>query len=204
MSNMIEGLSLNKGGNLSLNKENIPLKFFLGLGWEANAYNGADFDCDASIIIVGKDGKTVGKGDKGWDGILVGHPNLKAPGIIHHGDNRTGDGDGDDEVIEIDLTLQPPEVDKLVACITIHAGRARKQNFGSINNCYARLFDETGKQYVFCDLTEDFSSETAIVAVELYRHGNEWKIKGRKAGFNQGLSGLLGMYGINVPEESNN
>lgn len=194
-------LHLNKGQNLSLNKSNLPLQFNIGMGWDVNNTDtGKDFDLDASIILVDENNKVLSNTD--WSSVVF-YTNTKAPGLEHTGDNRTGSGDGDDETIKVDLNKVASNVNRLVITASIFAGRKRKQNFGQVQNAYVRLVDPiTNTELLRYDLTEDFGSETALIFAEIYRHNGEWKMKATGAGYNGGFSALLNIYGLNVPEET--
>ena len=193
-------VSLSKGGKVSLAKAASDAgvasltKVGIGLGWDTNRYDGsADFDLDAAAFLVGASGKV----QKDEDFIFYNQPN--GPGIHHTGDNRTGEGDGDDELIEITLGEIDPSVEKIAFTVTIHEADTRGQNMGMVENAYIRVFDMvTGTEIIRYDLTEDFSIETAIVVGELYRHGGEWKFNAIGSGFSGGLFALCKNFGVNV------
>ena len=174
--------------------QNFKAKVGIGLGWDTNRYDGsADFDLDAAAFLVGASGKV----QKDEDFIFYNQPN--GPGIHHTGDNRTGEGDGDDELIEITLGEIDPSVEKIAFTVTIHEADTRGQNMGMVENAYIRVFDMvTGTEIIRYDLTEDFSIETAIVVGELYRHGGEWKFNAIGSGFSGGLFALCKNFGVNV------
>lgn len=187
-------ISLSKGAKIDLTKKNPGLnKLLIGLGWDTNKYDGqADFDLDASVFLVGADGKTKEEN-------FVFYGNLSAAGITHTGDNLTGEGDGDDEVIKVALNEVPADVEKLAFTVTIYEADVRKQTFGQVSNAYIRVVnEETGEELVRYDLEEDFSVETAIVAAEIYRHSGEWKFSAIGSGFRGGLEMLCRNYGLNV------
>lgn len=192
-------VSLSKGGKVSLAKaaadagiQGTLQNIVVGLGWDPNKFDGgSDFDLDASVFLCGASGKV----EK--DSNFVFYNNTTAPGVVHTGDNRTGDGDGDDETINIDLNAVEANVDKIAFTCTIDRADERKQNFGMVNNSYIRIMDaKTGTELVRYDLGEDFSIETAIVVGELYRHNGEWKFNAVGSGFAGGLAALCGNYGI--------
>lgn len=189
-------ISLKKGGNISLSKEDPSLKKVrVGLGWDARSTSGDDFDLDASAILLGANDKVTQDGD------LVFYNNMNHPtgAVKHGGDNRTGDGDGDDESIEIDLSLVPDDIQKIVISVSIDRADERSQSFGQVRNAYVRLLnDETEKEIVRYDLTEDYSSETCLNFAEVYRHNNEWKFRAVGQGYNSGFIGLLTDFGLNV------
>jgi tellurium resistance protein TerD len=191
-------INLSKGGKINLSKEAPGLKkIMVGLGWDVNAFStGDDFDLDASVFLVDKNGRTQPDG-------FVFYNNLIGPNgcVQHQGDNRTGEGEGDDEQIYIDLDLVPENIEKIAITITIDQSSEEKkrQNFGMVSNAYCRLVNtETDKETVRFDLTEDFSCETAIVAGELYRHNGDWKFSAVAAGFDGGLLALCKNYGLDA------
>ena len=190
-------VSLSKGGRVSLSKEVPGLKKIrVGLGWDANATDtGTDFDLDASAFVLGADGKVLG------DEWFIFYNQTTSPdgAIVHKGDNRTGAGEGDDEVIEIDLDKVDPKVDKIVFTVTIHDAQARHQNFGQVNNSFVRVVNaDDNNEIAKYELDEDYSTETAINFGELYRKGGEWRFKAVGDGFNEGLAGFAKMYGVNI------
>ena len=189
-------INLSKGQKVDLTKGNPSLKKILvGLGWDVNAFEGADFDLDAAAFMLGADGKCPTEKE------FVFYGNLKhaSESVIHMGDNLTGAGDGDDEEITVDLSKVPENVEKIAFTVTIYEADSRKQNFGQLSNAYIRLVDETtGTELIRYDLGEDFSIETAVVVGELYRHNGEWKFNAIGSGFQGGLAALCGHYGIQV------
>lgn len=189
-------VSLVKGGNVSLTKEAPTMNIAMaGLCWDARVTDGQGFDLDASVFMVGEDGKVLSDSS-----FIFFNNKLSACGSVEHqGDNRTGEGDGDDEQIKVDLTKVPAEVKKLVFAVTIYDAEARKQNFGMVSNSYMRIFNnDNGSEIARFDLSEDASTETAMVFGELYRHGAEWKFKAVGQGFAGGLSALASQHGVNV------
>jgi len=190
------GVSLQKGGNVSLSKTAPNLKNILvGLGWEARSTDGADFDLDASIFIVGDNGKVRSDAD------FIFYNNLvSACGSIEHtGDNRTGDGDGDDEAIKVFLDKVPTAVNGLVIAVTIHDAEARKQNFGQVQDAFVRLVNmDNDVEVARFDLSEDYSTETAMIFGQIYRHSGEWKFKAVGQGYAGGLHSLCLQHGVNV------
>ena len=189
-------ISLTKGQKVDLTKGKPSIKHLLvGLGWDVNAFDGADFDLDASAFMVGANGKCPTE----QEFIFYGNLKHSSGAVESMGDNRTGSGDGDDEQIKIDLSLIPAEIEKVAFVVTIYEAEARRQNFGQVSNAYIRVVDEqTGTELIRYDLGEDFSIETAIVVGELYRHGGEWKFNAIGSGFQGGLAALCGHYGIEV------
>lgn len=188
------GVSLSKGGNVSLSKEAPGLtSAMIGLGWDTRTTDGADFDLDAVIFITGENGKVRSDSD------FIFYNNMKGPGIEHMGDNTDGEGDGDDEQVKIDLPTIPADVKKLVIGVTIHDADKRGQNFGQVSNAFVRVVNNSGDvEIVRFDLSEDYSTETAMVFGELYRHGDEWKFKAVGQGFAGGLGALASNHGVNI------
>ncbi len=189
-------VSLSKGGNVSLSKEAPGLTAVtVGLGWDSRVTDGAAFDLDASVFICGEDGKVRNDTD-----FVFYNNKLGANGAVEHqGDNRTGDGAGDDEAVKVDLSKLPTDVKKLVFAVTIHDSDARAQNFGQVGNAYIRVLNSAGgAELARYDLSEDYSTETALVFGELYRHNAEWKFKAVGAGFAGGLGPLAASHGVNL------
>ena len=189
-------VTLKKGENVSLSKTDPNLKnVLIGLGWDARASDGADFDLDASLFMVGENGKV--KSDD-W---FIFYNQLLSPcrSVEHTGDNRTGDGDGDDEAIKVALDKVPADVSRLVIAVTIHDAEARKQNFGMVLDAFVRLVNSDSDQEVLrFDLSEDYSTETAMVFGEIYRRGSEWKFRAVGQGYAGGLYTLCMQHGVNV------
>jgi tellurium resistance protein TerD len=195
MESMKMALTLQKGGNLSLSKTDPTLtKILIGLGWDPRATSGQEFDLDASALLVGANGKVRNEKD------FIFYNQLKSVdgSIEHTGDNRTGEGAGDDESLTVDLSRVPVDIDKVVFIVTIHDAEARKQNFGQVNGSFIRVVnDVTSAEIVRYDLAEDASVETAMVFAELYRNGSEWKFRAVGQGFAGGLKALANSYGMN-------
>lgn len=190
-------INLTKGQKVDLTKGNPSLKnIMVGLGWDVNAFDsGADFDLDASVFMVGANGKCPTEKEF----IFYGNLTHASESVQHMGDNLTGEGDGDDEQIKVDLTKIPSNIDKIAFTVTIYDSDVRKQNFGQVSNAYIRIVDEaTGTEMIHYDLGEDFSIETAVVVGELYRHNGEWKFNAIGSGFQGGLAALCGHYGIDA------
>ena len=190
------GVSLSKGGNVSLSKEAPGLRAIqIGLGWDDRATDGSEFDLDASVFILGANGKV-----RSDDDFIFYNNLLSSDGSVEHlGDNLTGGGDGDDEVVKVDLTRVPAEVSKLAVCVTIHDAEGRRQNFGMVSNAFCRIVNGTsGAEIARYDLSEDASTETAMVFAEVYRHASDWKFKAIGQGFAGGLGPLARNYGVNV------
>lgn len=190
-------ISLSKGQKVDLTKGNPGLtNIIVGLGWDTNKYDGGqDFDLDSSIFLLDAAGKCASEQDFVFFNNLQGG----AGSVVHTGDNLTGEGDGDDEVIKIDLPNVPASIEKIAFTITIHDAEARAQNFGQVSNSYVRIVDAaTNTEVIRYDLGEDFSIETAIVVGELYRHGGEWKFNAIGSGYQGGLASLVRDYGLQV------
>ena len=190
-------VSLSKGQRVDLTKGRPSLKNILvGLGWDINHYDGeADFDLDASVFMV-KENDKVGKDE---DFIFYGNLEHSSKSVKHMGDNRTGEGEGDDEVIKIKLDKIPSGYETLAVTVTIYDAESRLQNFGMVGNAYVRVVDEeTGEELIRFDLSEDFSTETALVVAEIYKHNGEWKFKAVGSGYNGGLKALCNQYGIDA------
>ena len=190
-------INLSKGQKISLSKEVPGLsRIMVGLGWDTNRYDGnADFDLDASAFLVGANGKCTCSGD------FVFYNNLEHPSgaVKHMGDNRTGDGEGDDEQIFVDLSKIPANIERIAVTVTIFDAEKRRQNFGQVSNAYCRMVnDDTGEEIIRYDLGEDFSIETAMVVGELYRHNGEWKFNAIGSGFSGGLAALCQNYGLDA------
>ncbi|PRX00695.1 UNVERIFIED_ORG: tellurium resistance protein TerD [Actinomadura viridilutea] len=190
------GVSLSKGGNVSLTKEAPGLTaVVVGLGWDVRTTTGADFDLDASALLCSQDGKVLS------DRHFVFYNNLKSPdgSVEHTGDNLTGEGEGDDEQIRVDLAAVPAEVDKIVFPVSIYDADSRRQNFGQVRNAFIRVVNQADNSEIArYDLTEDASTETAMVFGELYRHGGEWKFRAVGQGYASGLAGIAADYGVRV------
>ena len=189
-------VSLVKGGNVSLTKEAPSMNVALvGLGWDARVTDGQAFDLDASVFLVGDDGKVLS------DSHFVFYNNTTSPdgAVQHQGDNRTGEGDGDDEQIKIVLSKTPAEVEKVAVAVTIHDGESRGQSFGQVSNAFIRIVDaKSGAEIVRYDLSEDASVETAMILGEVYRNAGEWKFRAVGQGFKGGLGPLASNYGVSV------
>ena len=190
------GISLSKGGNVSLSKTDPSLKNVLvGLGWDARPTDGADFDLDASAFMVKDDGKV--RSDS--DFIFYNQTKSTCGSVEHTGDNRTGAGDGDDEAVVVLLDKVPADVQKIVFCVTIHDADMRKQNFGQVSHAFVRVVNkDSNNEVARYDLSEDASIETAMIFGEIYRHSGEWKFKAVGQGYAGGLAALAKQYGINV------
>ena len=187
-------LSLSKGGNLSLSKEAPGMtKVLVGLGWDARSTDGQDFDLDASAFLLKADGKVRADSD------FIFYNQLKSVdgSVEHTGDNRTGEGDGDDEAIKVDLSKVPADIDRIAFTVTIHEAETRKQNFGQVRGAFIRIVNQDNNSEVArYDLAEDASTETAMIFAELYRNGSEWKFRAVGQGFNGGLKPLAESYGL--------
>ena len=187
-------ISLNKGGNLSLSKTDPNLvRILIGLGWDERVTDGAAFDLDASAFLLTVSGKV--RGDH--DFIFYNQLKSQDDSVEHTGDNRSGLGDGDDETLLVNLSKVAPEVEKIAITITIHDAQARSQNFGQITNAFIRIVNQdTQVELVRFDLAEDYSTETAMVFGEVYRHNGEWKFRAVGQGYSGGLAAMCQQYGI--------
>ncbi|MDT4940731.1 MAG: tellurium resistance protein TerD, partial [Pseudonocardiales bacterium] len=189
-------VSLSKGGNVSLSKEAPGLRAVLvGLGWDVRTTTGADFDLDASALILGTEGKILS------DAHFIFFNNLKSPdgSVEHTGDNLTGEGEGDDEAIKVNLSAVPAEVDKITVAVSIYDAEPRGQSFGQVRNAFIRVVNQDGgDELTRYDLSEDASTETAMVFGELYRSAAEWKFRAVGQGYSSGLAGIARDYGVNV------
>lgn len=190
-------INLSKGGNINLSKTAPTMsKVDLGLGWNPRATDGKAFDLDAVAFLTGEDGKVR------LDGEFIFFNQKVSPcgSVTHNGDNRTGDGDGDDETISVDLSKVPQEVAKIVFAVTIHEGQQNSQNFGMVDKAYIRVInqDANAEELARFDLSEDGSTEVAMIFGELYRHSCEWKFKAVGQGFSGGLGALAASYGVAV------
>jgi len=190
------GISLNKGGNISLSKTDPTLKnIIVGLGWDARPTDGADFDLDASAFMVKADGKV--RSDS--DFIFYNQMKSTCGSVEHTGDNRTGAGEGDDEALIVLLDKVPADIERIVFTVTIHDADSRKQNFGQVSNAFIRVVNkDSNNEVARFDLSEDASIETAMTFGEIYKHGSEWKFKAVGQGYSGGLTALARQYGINI------
>lgn len=191
-----EPISLQKGQAISLTKVAPGLKkAMIGLGWDVNDRVGADFDLDASCFLL--DSNDRADGIESF--IFYNHLSNSNGSVVHQGDNTTGLGDGDDEKIMIDFDNVPANVNKIAITITIYDADSRRQNFGMVHNSFARVVNmENNQEMIHFDLGEEFSTETAIIAVEFYRYNGEWKMKGVSQGYAGGLKALGQSYGLNI------
>lgn len=187
-------VNLVKGQKVDLTKGNAGLsKIIIGLGWDVNKYDGDSFDLDASAFLLGANGKVRCEDDF----IYFNHKQHSSGAVMHTGDNLTGEGSGDDEQIIVDLSRIPEDVDKVAFVITIYEAESRMQNFGMVSNSYIRVLNDTNKEELIrYDLGEDYSTETAMVVGELYRHSGEWKFNAVGSGYAGGLGALANTYGI--------
>ena len=196
-------ISLQKGQKVSLTKENAGLsQLLVGLGWDAaeqkrgffGLKKSADIDCDATAILL-KDGRFRDNSDV----VYFGNLSHKSGAVTHLGDNLTGEGEGDDEQIIIDLAKVPKEYDKIMIVVNIYSAVQRKQHFGMIHNAFIRIVDgKTNKELCKYDLTEEYPGMLAMIFGEIYRHNGEWKFSAVGSGFEGGLEALCRSYGLNV------
>jgi len=189
-------VSLSKGGNVSLSKEAPGLTAVLvGLGWDVRTTTGNDFDLDASALMVGADGRILS------DAHFIFFNNLTSPdgSVEHTGDNLTGEGEGDDEAIKVNLAGVPQEVDKIVITVSIYDAETRGQSFGQVRNAFIRVVNQAnGQEITRYDLSEDASTETAMIFGEVYRNGAEWKFRAVGQGYASGLAGIARDFGVTV------
>lgn len=189
-------VSLAKGGNVSLSKEAPNLTAVsVGLGWDVRTTTGADYDLDASALAIDSNRKVLN------DSFFIFYNNLRSPdgAIEHTGDNRTGEGEGDDEMINVDLQALSPQVESIIFPVTIHDADSLRQSFGQIERAFIRVVDRAdGRELARYDLSEDASTETAMVFGEIYRRGGEWKFRAIGQGYASGLAGIARDYGVSI------
>jgi tellurium resistance protein TerD len=189
-------VSLSKGGNVSLSQADPGLtKVLIGLGWDTRTTDGADFDLDASAFLLAPGDRVKSDAD------FIFYNNLTSPegSVEHTGDNLTGEGEGDDESLKVDLSRVPDRIQKIAVAVTIHDGESRRQSFGMVSNAFIRVVNDlTGREIARYDLTEDASTETAMIFGEVYRHGAEWKFRAVGQGYKGGLGPLARNYGVNI------
>lgn len=192
----MSSLSLSKGANLSLTKADPGLeRAMVGLGWDPRTTSGDSFDLDASALLLSSNGKVRSQAD------FIFYNQLATPdgSVVHQGDNRTGDGDGDDEQILIDLTLLPADVDRIVIVVSIDNAVERHQNFGQIRGAFCRVVNQdTDREVVRYDLSEDAAAETSMIFAEIYRNRGEWKFRAVGQGYATGLYGIATDFGISL------
>jgi tellurium resistance protein TerD len=188
-------VSLTKGQRISLEKISPGLsEVFIGLGWDVKATDtGSDFDLDSSLFLLGANETLIS------DNHFIFYNNLTSPdpekSVQHMGDNLTGAGEGDDEIIKINLKKVPNDVQKILVTVTIHEAQQRRQNFGQVQNSFVRIVNaQTQQEAVRYDLVEDYSIETALIMAELYRKDGEWRLNAVGAGYQGGLQALLDRY----------
>ena len=189
-------ITMQKGGNVNLSKEaKKKKKMLVGLGWSLRATDGDAFDLDGSAFLLGAGDKVRSDAD-----FVFYNQNKSSDGsVVHSGDNRTGEGEGDDESVTVELDKVPADVEKIAVCVTIHDGEAKRQNFGMVASAYVRCVDATTNAEVArYDLSEDASVETAMIFGEIYRHNGEWKFKAVGQGFQGGLGPMAKNFGVNV------
>ncbi len=190
-------VNLSKGQKVDLTKGNAGLsKIVVGLGWDTNKYDGGEaFDLDAAAFLTNNTGKV----NSDADFIFFNNLNHASGSVTHLGDNLTGEGDGDDEQVKIELTKIPTDIEKISFTVTIFDAIKRAQNFGQISNAYIRVVDEASNtELIRYDLSEDYSIETSVVVAEIYRHNEEWKFAAIGAGFEGGLGALCSNFGVSI------
>jgi tellurium resistance protein TerD len=189
------GLSLEKGNNLSLTKTSPGLTVAtVGLGWDPRTTSGEAFDLDASALLLGADGKVRSSADF----IFYNQKSTPDGSVVHQGDNRSGEGDGDDEQIDVELLKVAPDVQRIVIAVSIDKADERRQNFGQVRSAYCRVVDQDGQEIVRFDLSEDAAPETAMVFAEVYRNGSDWKFKAVGQGYTSGLAGIADDFGVQL------
>ena len=190
------GVNLTKGGNVSLTKAAPGLTAVrLGLGWDARTTDGATFDLDSSALGLGADGRIVS------NDYFVFYNNRRSPdgAVEHGGDNLTGEGAGDDEVITVDVSAVPPSIDRIAVAVSIYEADSKGLSFGQVRNAYIRVVNQDdGVELARYDLSEDASTETAMIFGEIYRHGGDWKFRAVGQGYTSGLGGIARDYGVDV------
>jgi tellurium resistance protein TerD len=208
-------ISLSKGQKIDLTKGNAGLKkLVVGLGWDTNKYDGGEeFDLDVSAFLLTE----AGKAQKDGDFVFYNNTKHESGSVFHTGDNRDGEGEGDDEEINIDLSFVPADIHKIAFTVTIHDAESRKQNFGQVSDAFIRICEvntnepidtprmsekkwenSITKEILRYDLGEDYSVETAVIFAELYRSGSEWKFNAIGNGFKGGLAALVKNYGLSA------
>ncbi len=190
-------VNLKKGQKVDLTKTNPGLaKITVGLGWDTNKYDGGfDFDLDAVAFLLSDTGKVSSEKEL----IFYNNPKHTSESVIYSGDNRTGVGEGDDEIINIDLTKVPNNIQRISFAVTIYDAEKRKQNFGQVSNAFIRVINQvTNEELIRYDLGEDFSIETAVIIADLYRHGSDWKFNAIGSGFQGGLTALCNNFGLAI------
>lgn len=190
-------INLQKGQKVSLTKGNPGLsKVVVGVGWDVNQFDtGGAFDLDGAAFLVTENGKV----SRGEDFVFYGNLTHPSGSVQHIGDNLTGEGEGDDEQIKVNLSAVPANIAKIVFTVTIYDAETRRQNFGQVSNAFIRIYNEdTGEEMLRYDLGEDFSIETAAVFGELYKNGNEWKFNAIGSGYQGGLAALCASFGVDV------
>lgn len=190
-------ISLVKGQKIDLTKNNGGMtNVAFGLGWDINKYDGDnDFDLDVSAFLTDTNGKVTGE----QDFIFYNQPSHISGAVVYSGDNRNGEGYGDDETMKVDLSKVPGNIEKISFVVTIHEADTRLQNFGMVDNSYIRAYNiDTNEELFKYELNEDFSLETGIVAGELYRHNGEWKFAAVGSGYSGGLSTIAKNFGLNI------
>lgn len=192
------GVSLNKGGSISLTKEAGPIRLtsvLVGLGWDPQSSSGAEFDLDASALICGIDGRVLSDADF----VFYGQLTSRTGAVVHNGDNRDGEGEGDDEQLTVNLELLPTTAFSIVFAVSIHEAVARDQSFGKVQNAFIRVENQAdGHELARFALSDGASADTALVFGELYRDGDEWRFRAIGDGNAAGLAGVATAYGVNI------
>jgi tellurium resistance protein TerD len=192
----LASLTLSKGSNLSLSKADPQLrKAMIGLGWDPRTTAGEQFDLDASALLL----TAAGKVRSNDDFVFYNQLSSADGSVTHQGDNRTGEGEGDDEQVLIDLAAVSAQIEKIVIIVTIDQAEARRQNFGQVRDAFCRVVnEETDNEIVRYDLTEDAAAETCMIFAEIYRHNGDWKFRAVGQGYASGLRGIASDFGISL------
>lgn len=187
---------ITKGQRINLTKETPEmLKFKAAMGWNPSTQPGVDFDLDVSAFLCGADGKVV----PNENFVYYGNLSSSCGSVVHSGDNLTGEGEGDDEVITIDFSKVPSNVEKITLVVTIHDAEKRKQNFGQVNDAFVRLVDVNNDvEKLKFDLTEDYSTAISLRVCELYRKDNTWRFNALEEPSSDDLGAICRSFGLDA------
>lgn len=188
-------ISLTKGQGVSLNDAAPSVsEMFVGLGWDTGSTDSdGDFDLDVFAFLLGADDKLISEAH------LIFYNNLTSPdraqSVQHMGDNDTGEGEGDDEIIKVNFKQVPGEIQKIVFAVTIHEAEARNQNFGQVKNAFVRLVNQkTNEEILRYDLPDSYSDETTVIMAEIGRQERGWNLKALGTPYKDSLEKLLEIY----------